>query len=735
MLRDMRLCHIALAVLIALPVTADIRLGPEVPVLPNITAGPAAFAQRFPTVASNGHGFLATWYDTREQASSGNLYVAPLDADGRVIERFGHKLGEMNLVWPGQPIASNGDGYLVAWAKDLVYRVRPLDANGNPAGEERVLSSYAYVRNLLSNGSTYLAVAANTNGDLFALSMDRNGVVLGTAALGMNGLTPVTAIAENGRYTLVGRPFYCNAVECGARVLKTVEDHAGSLTVTGIALPVSGDVAAAISPERILFVFPATVQGGTLSYSVYDRASNTTAPSVSLPVAAASNNVRAAWDGSEFLIMSLTDAGVLNATRVNAQGSPAGGPFRLSGTAKAVPAFASNGDTRLLIWEDAIFSNDGDLSRRAVRSFAELGNPPDAITMFGSGHAQPAVAVAASPSSLMAAWRDDAGHEIEAALNGVPIVVDRQTARYVSNPAVTYAGNRFLVAWYDLLTVDDARLLARRYAADGTPIDPAPLAVIPNVVRHNLDDAPGVAADGSSFVISDDSNGIGLLRLDGETGVVTELSRSSCPYPGCWGSFAPIKAPTEWLVPYLGYYSFVSPHVTVTWGVIIQQTPFSGTGVRTTGTVQVCGFNCMQLGISGTGEQVTTAIPSTNGVHIGQGVPPDRLQQGRLIAEPLGVSAAAVAWNGAEYVVVWTTLHGGPIHAMRLDTNGQLLDNAPFEIAPSGSTTASPSIAPVAGGVIIGYSRATAENGGAPRAFTRTLDAIARVPRRQSVRH
>jgi hypothetical protein len=101
-------------------------------------------------------------------------------------------------------------------------------------------------------------------------------------------------------------------------------------------------------------------------------------------------------------------------------------------------------------------------------------------------------------------------------------------------------------------------------------------------------------------------------------------------------------------------------------------------------------------------------------------------------------SAPAIAWNGAEFVVAWTELAvcngGSTVRAIRLNAVGEQLDQDAFDVAP-GVLAGTPSIVPTAEGVDILYSRYDQDNGAAPRAFARSL---ARLPpsllRRHAVR-
>jgi hypothetical protein len=89
------------------------------------------------------------------------------------------------------------------------------------------------------------------------------------------------------------------------------------------------------------------------------------------------------------------------------------------------------------------------------------------------------------------------------------------------------------------------------------------------------------------------------------------------------------------------------------------------------------------------------------------------------------IGDVAIAWNGAELVVVWTednvtkTLQS--LLAMRFDAELHPLDDTPIVIAEQVTMFSTPVAVATPDGVLIGYSRIDENNRNAPRAFTRTL--------------
>ncbi len=99
---------------------------------------------------------------------------------------------------------------------------------------------------------------------------------------------------------------------------------------------------------------------------------------------------------------------------------------------------------------------------------------------------------------------------------------------------------------------------------------------------------------------------------------------------------------------------------------------------------------------------------------------------------PAGV---ALVWDGSEYVLAWIeTIDGGSvIRGLRLNRNGDPIDDAPFEI--SGPALYSALSATVTErGVVIAYSRKEGFEVDV-HAYMRTLERLGSTGRRQSVRH
>jgi hypothetical protein len=105
-----------------------------------------------------------------------------------------------------------------------------------------------------------------------------------------------------------------------------------------------------------------------------------------------------------------------------------------------------------------------------------------------------------------------------------------------------------------------------------------------------------------------------------------------------------------------------------------------------------------------------------------------------LVSNPATVE---VAWNGSEYVVVWSDYLDNDrwyLHSARLSRMLGSLDEAPFPFVSTATfLSVNPSIAPTPTGVVIGYA---IRAGSGTVAVTRTLDRLPPAPpRRRALAH
>jgi hypothetical protein len=292
------------------------------------------------------------------------------------------------------------------------------------------------------------------------------------------------------------------------------------------------------------------------------------------------------------------------------------------------------------------------------------------------------------------------------AIDPQPVVVATGN-RLLRNPAVAFDGAVWLVTWSELSlngSAGSGNVFARRIGANGLPLDPAPILVVPG-------NAPDVAAVGGVFLVVATTNpshfqSIHGARVRGADGAVLD------PTP----------------LPIGSYYS-VDPTVTAfadRWLVAWQQHPShdnSSSDVRAT-FVLPSGAPLGQLVVAASGRAPSATAGGSTAIvawNDGSDVRARRIRSDGVVLDTLAgfvVSGAfnkqftpAAGWDGTRWLVAWndyrahaSLLDGGigDVYGARVEADGTVTD-------PSGLAMASdvrvPECSPsIAGdlGVLIG---------------------------------
>lgn len=725
---------------------AKVRLGPEVPILPlPAQLQPAAFAQHEPSIATNGRDFLAAWSDRRD-GDIPALYVARLDDEGRPSPPMGRKLDVHGF---GQKVASNGSDYLIVWSSGLENGLlsQRIDRDGQPIGERRHLSTatYATAEALASNGTTYLAVVfgiAYPEDTRWMVLLDSDGAALRWLPFGDSSVQSLTV--RDGRYYAISTETRGDR----ATTLLRVIDDAGSVETRVLTemnanryqpdvVATSGDINL-VAGQEAPYGFDAYQQRSSW-YAITESNGGPVFP-IRLDVPQSVFPRQALWDGREFLLLldevfPIGDS-PLYAVRISRTGIVQNDPpYLLSQTTSwGNVAFASNGNKRLLLWSDTLFTKDGDIITQAVRDFASLATSPrgSRITSL-AGAAQISLQGAAAGKHQMFVWTNDTHTKIFGAASGVEITVAEPEGREAGAPSIAAGSRCFLVAWREGVRGDvtrATRLVARRYAFDGAPLDVEPLVLIPEVepadesqsaISGGLGDHPAIAARESTFMVAiTDPDSIRSFEIDAATGSFkTFQERLSSPRPY---RVRVLDAGGEWLMPFTasfpdrGYgmtFTRVPPAPTLAPAWFIDRWDVS-----------------LPFGTTFANGRATIAWRQRTSLFLFQTAPNgSRLDSGYATDRHRAVEEIALEWDGSEYVLAWTEEEWAAgktwLQAMRLTSDLQPLDDAPFLVAENVTFFSRPTIVPTEDGVMIGYSRSDEEHGNVPRAFTRTLARIA----------
>jgi hypothetical protein len=160
-----------------------------------IDLGTASGDRAFPAVGSNGTDWLLTWADHR--SGDWEVYGTRVGgADGQVMDPGGILISSTTTMWGTTAVASDGQGFLVAWNDDrdtgsgLAIFAARLSATGtvlDPSGLQvsgwesySLLPTGGYLSGptAASNGDDYLVAWGQYDGDLFASRITSTGDVL-----------------------------------------------------------------------------------------------------------------------------------------------------------------------------------------------------------------------------------------------------------------------------------------------------------------------------------------------------------------------------------------------------------------------------------------------------------------------------------------------------------------------------------------------------------------------------
>lgn len=746
--------------LVSATYAAEVRLGVERPLTPIGPLGPAASVQFSPTVASNGHDFLALWVDAR-RGPNYDLYAARISRDG--LPGDSKRIPIDGSAWTTQ-IASAGTDYLIAYGAAAGTVLQHLDENGTPISAPRVIPDVFPV-SLTSNGLTYLLVTEKGNADYreSAVLLDHEGVPVRTL-----WSTPDHSVAvgvHNGSYIIIDST---TSVEGATRPALHTLDGAGSASHTPLP-EIKNDVQllAAFSRDAVLVGWQRRYDGkpGNSSGCLLVDYSGRLQTAVELDDANRADTAKPIgwWDGTDFGVIFGNDYAfeITEVLRISATGKLLGSSVltRRAPGGLDRPAFASASATaHIVLWSGWDFSKDLDIEASTFSSFASIERSDRNLISY-SGEPQINVRVArAGVHEIMVRSHDT---NLLASVDGVTFpIAQKAPEAYAGPPAVAAGKESFLVVWSEYLaSISNIQLLAVRITFDGRLID-----AIPIVLWNGKDEGVGlesasIASDGTTFLITWAQRDVLMARLPEDRSIRT-VTLTTFPVnavsPGSWWSTAHTPQ-VAWTGN--GFFAGYSVDRVPYWDGYYHDTAMVGLPVDanrdppapTAYLFYTVANRELPLGMAagaGTAMFVWSVNRLIPGIAMGRVVAGEAQPWGMIAYTPLeqfppselcARNAPAIAWNGSEFVVAWTEgsdewCVSATVRAIRLDPNGELLDKEPFDVVTDVRPVI-PSIVPTAEGVDIIYSRNDEDNGEAPRAFARSL---ARLPpsllRRRGVR-
>lgn len=652
----------------------------------------ARASQEIPRAAWNGTAWLVV-FESYEAGGTGyyekSLAAVRVAADGTVLD------AKPIPIWAVKPlsgtwgVASDGNGWVIGaqgspTGADLIA-VR-VAANGtvlDPGGKILVPETY-YLR-----GSTRLSFAGGVYLLAYEESMTGSDPTQGVrfdAALNLLDAAPIglapaplSALASNGSgfyaVWVAQQPDFSNAV-MGSRI------GTNGQRLDGNGVKISGTNA---------------------------------------PDAYATTSVT--WDGSQWKA-TWESGGVVRVARIAASGSVLDpGGVAVSGPKSGVTASAGNGSFQLA-WSAPTASEDDTLTAHvnasnvaAANRFLSTGAPwqgPADAAAGGGGFLVAYRSATSATVRLLAQKLDAAGNPASAE----PVVVatgDPLSLR--GGPGVAWNGSVFLFTWSTQDTV-----YARRLAADGTPIDAAPIAVMTTAFGP-----PDVEALGGDFLVVGFRCGVTCQyinpiarRVRGGDGALLD------PSPiGIYGTYSSNARVTtlggRWLVVYRDNVTHDDP-MAATAGVFIDANGVKAPEFTVHAYYSTAGGNgIFSIGLASNGSVALMAQSQelTSGVEtdlLVRRIFPDGSVSPYVDVTPwIGNQYnPRIAWDGTRFVVVYqdqkarfamNTLDAldarSDLVGMRVGTDGSVLDPQGFVFSSSPYGEAYPTVAASGGSSLL----------------------------------
>jgi hypothetical protein len=415
-----------------------------------------------------------------------------------------------------------------------------------------------------------------------------------------------------------------------------------------------------------------------------------------------------AFDGTNFLVVwedyrrrqydiygaRVTPAGIVL--------DPSGIPVCQAAAYQYAPAVAFTGTGFLVVWRD--YRNGYDIyGTRVTADGVVLDSTGIAISTAAHDQMEPAVAFDGANSLVV--WQDErsGGRDLFGArVTPAGVVLDSmgipisQAAGYQSAPAVAFDGTNFLVVWNDYRT-GDGDIYGARVTPAGAVLDSAGIA-IPRASVHQL--YPAVAFDGTNFLVvwmeePGDSFDIYAARVTSSGVVLDSIGIHISDARG-----------DEWY-PAVAY---DSTNYLVVWG--------DGTsdifGARVTPHGDLLDTSSIALtGAANTQQNPVVASDGSNYLVVwtdvrgaDQDIYGARVTQAGVVLDPAGFAISqavgyqnypAVAFDGADYLVVWEDGRGGQfvphIYGARITPSGVVLDTSGIPISNGGDLEGLPAVA------------------------------------------
>lgn len=602
---------------------AAVAVAAERPITPPVY-GPAAASQYDAAIASDGDGWLSVWVDKRAQTQE--VRGTRIARDGTVLDPTGIPIfsGETT-----QPLVTwTGTSYLVLWSSlqlDGVTAVR-IDRDGRVLDQPRILLAGAMPASVVSNGTHVVA-----------------GYMTKQHQIGALVLNPDASVVRDLRFTdrdIVHR-----------------------------------DPAIAWNGSHFAAVWTAFGEHATLEAIRFNAAGKIDAAPRPLPDDSFAFSPAIASDGDAFVVIARESFfdGRYSARHLSAELATIAAPVLLP---EPIRTHAS------ILWLGAHYAVIGDYgytitSVRLDRDAQALdagGITLENLPITGSA---PAPAVATNGSDVLVAWHGAFTFSSEIAIDtGIdvygtfvsPATLQRETRALLSLsapkqslPFVVSGGTNLLAVWSE-----GSGLYARRLALDGSPLDATPLRL------HELPARATATFNGSNYIVAwaDNTPTSVVTRSIPREG--TLRAEGGGQFYGFVPPFAMASnATTTLLVASKRVLQLAAD------GGLIVAPPITLTDELVGDVAIAAGENGTFLVTWGEMEYIDPFFDTAQPVRV-RGA---RITESYLNLDPGGFTIAdtparegdpAVAWNGREWLVVWST---GVLRGRRVTQAGFPLDD------------------------------------------------------------
>lgn len=421
---------------------------------------PAPSAQYGAAIASDGDGYFAVWTDKR--ATNPEVWGTRIGRDGSLLDPTGIHLAsadisQLSVIW-------SGTSYLAIWAQaNAVWLVR-VDRDGAIIDGPRVLVANAFPGLMAKNGTHVVVGYTTPLNEIRALFLDQDANVAGNVLLATRDvLVRDPAIAWNGTWfaavwTAYRTPSAAEAVRFNLSSTIGAPQTLSTLNSEQPRIASDGDAFVVLAHHN---------QIGRYSAVRYTADLDHFTQSTSLPEPF-SSNASILWTGTQYAIFadrgySVTGGRLAPDGRLIDYGEILSLP--ITGSAPA-PAAASNGTDVLVAWHGA-FDQFKDVDVYGTFLSAATLQRETSRLLSASAPKQSFPAVANGGTNLLAVWAETSGvYAKRLRTDGTPL--DAQPIRLHDRevvPAVVFNGSDYIVAWPEW--PGSRTIVTRRVPRDG----------------------------------------------------------------------------------------------------------------------------------------------------------------------------------------------------------------------------------------------------------------------------